>query len=157
MNELLASLTHASAREFPKNFVWGVATAAAQIEGGAWEDGKGASVWDTFCRLPGRVHNGDNLDVACDHYYRYEEDFALMADLGVKNYRMSIAWLRPAFWSRPRELRDPAAHTKAERSLVQQSIKQKPPGLVFARQSMSTLSAQRRGRQRSLGVSSQRA
>lgn len=90
----MALLTQVSPRDFPQNFVWGVATAAAQIEGAAWEDGKGASVWDTFCRLPGRVHNGDNLDVACDHYHRYQEDFALMADLGVKNYRMSIAWPR---------------------------------------------------------------
>ncbi|MEO8614274.1 MAG: GH1 family beta-glucosidase [Luteolibacter sp.] len=79
---------------FPKKFTWGVATAAAQIEGAAFEDGKGWSVWDTFARVPGNVANGDTLDVACDHYHRYENDLALMAELGVKNYRFSIAWPR---------------------------------------------------------------
>jgi beta-glucosidase len=79
---------------FPRNFVWGVATAAPQIEGAAFEDGKGPSIWDTFSRVPGKVLNGDTLDVACDHYHRYKEDAALMAKLGVKNYRLSIAWPR---------------------------------------------------------------
>jgi beta-glucosidase len=79
---------------FPKNFVWGTATAAAQIEGAAFEDGKGESVWDRFCRIPGKVVNGDTLDVACDHYHRYPQDFALMQKLGIKNYRMSVAWPR---------------------------------------------------------------
>jgi len=79
---------------FPPQFVWGVATAAPQIEGGAFEGGKGASVWDHFSRLPGKVHNGDTLDVACDHYHRFGEDFALMRSLGIRNYRLSIAWPR---------------------------------------------------------------
>src|SRR5579883_95957 len=79
---------------FPEGFVWGVATAAPQIEGAAFEDGKGWSNWDVYCRIPGRVANGDTLDVACDHYHRYPEDIALMRRLGVKNYRMSIAWPR---------------------------------------------------------------
>ena len=79
---------------FPPGFTWGVATAAAQIEGAAFTDGKGESIWDRFAREPGRVHGGDTLDVACDHYHRFEEDIALMADLGVKNYRLSIAWPR---------------------------------------------------------------
>ena len=79
---------------FPRNFIWGVATSAPQIEGGAFEDGKRASVWDTFARLPGRIHNGDTLDVACDHYHRYRGDVALMAKFGVKHYRLSIAWPR---------------------------------------------------------------
>ena len=79
---------------FPADFVWGVATAAAQIEGAAFEDGKGESVWDRFARVPGKVHGGDTLDVACDHYHRFREDFALMRDLGVKHYRLSIAWPR---------------------------------------------------------------
>ncbi len=79
---------------FPKDFVWGVATAAPQIEGAAFEDGKGPSIWDTFARKPGKVYNGDTLDVACDHYHRYKDDFALMAKLGVKNYRLSLAWPR---------------------------------------------------------------
>jgi beta-glucosidase len=81
-------------RPFPPNFVWGFAAAAPQIEGAAFEDGKGPSVWDTFARQPGKVHQGDNLDVACDHYHRYAEDLALMASLGAKHYRLSIAWPR---------------------------------------------------------------
>ena len=79
---------------FPKNFVWGVATAAPQIEGAAFEDGKGESIWDRFSRIPGKVLNGDTLDVANDHYHRYPQDFALMRKLGIKNYRLSIAWPR---------------------------------------------------------------
>jgi beta-glucosidase len=79
---------------FPKNFTWGVATAAPQIEGAAFTRGKCESTWDNFARLPGRVHNGDNLDVACDHYNRFDSDFALMAKLGIKNYRLSLAWPR---------------------------------------------------------------
>lgn len=79
---------------FPPGFVWGVATAAAQIEGAAFEGGKGPSGWDDYARQPGRVHNGDNLDVACDHYHRYEGDFALMRSLGIRHYRLSIAWPR---------------------------------------------------------------
>ena len=79
---------------FPKNFVWGVATAAPQIEGAAFEDGKGESIWDRFARIPGKVLNGDTLDVANDHYHLYGQDFALMRKLGIKNYRLSIAWPR---------------------------------------------------------------
>lgn len=79
---------------FPRNFVWGLATAAPQIEGAAFTDGKGASIWDTFARQPGKVKNGDNLDVACDHYHLFKKDFAVMAALGAKNYRLSIAWPR---------------------------------------------------------------
>jgi len=74
--------------------VWGFAAAAPQIEGAAFEDGKGPSVWDTFARVPGKVANGDTLDVACDHYHRYAEDLQLMASLGGRNYRLSIAWPR---------------------------------------------------------------
>jgi len=79
---------------FPREFVWGVAAAAPQIEGAAREDGKGESIWDRFSRVPGKVHNGDTLDDGCDHYHRFDEDFALMARFGVKNYRLSIAWPR---------------------------------------------------------------
>lgn len=79
---------------FPRNFVWGVATAASQIEGAAFADGKGPSIWDTFARVPGKVRNGDTLDGACDHYHRFKDDVALMAKLGVKHYRLSIAWPR---------------------------------------------------------------
>ncbi|MEO7600333.1 MAG: GH1 family beta-glucosidase [Opitutus sp.] len=79
---------------FPDDFVWGVAMAAPQIEGAALHDGKGESVWDRFAITPGKVLNGDRPTVACDHYHRYAEDFALMRDLGVKHYRLSIAWPR---------------------------------------------------------------
>ncbi len=79
---------------FPPRFVWGTATAAAQIEGAAFADGKSESVWDRFARRPGAVHNGDTLDVACDHYHRFDQDFALMARLGIKHYRLSLAWPR---------------------------------------------------------------
>jgi beta-glucosidase len=80
--------------EFPPGFVWGVATAAPQIEGGAYEDGKGPSNWDVWARTPGNIKHGDNLDVSCDHYHRYPQDFRMMADMGIRNYRMSIAWPR---------------------------------------------------------------
>src|ERR1700685_1169555 len=79
---------------FPEKFVWGVATAAAQIEGAAFSDGKGESIWDRFSRVPGKVLHGDTLDVACDHYHRFREDFALMRTLGVQHYRLSISWPR---------------------------------------------------------------
>jgi beta-glucosidase len=79
---------------FPKDFAWGVAAASYQVEGGAYEDGKGLSVWDVFCRKPGAVWNGQTGDVACDHYHRYRDDVALMARLGVRNYRLSICWPR---------------------------------------------------------------
>ena len=79
---------------FPENFVWGVATAAPQIEGAAFLDGKGESIWDRFSRIPGKVRNGDTLDQACDHYHRFGEDLALMRALGIRNYRLSIAWPR---------------------------------------------------------------
>lgn len=79
---------------FPNDFVWGVATAAPQIEGAWLEGGKGLSIWDTFCRRPGAVVAGDTLDQACNHYHRYPEDIELMKTLGVKHYRLSLAWPR---------------------------------------------------------------
>ncbi|MEV0666391.1 GH1 family beta-glucosidase [Actinomadura luteofluorescens] len=79
---------------FPEGFLWGTATAAYQIEGAVTEDGRGPSIWDSFCAEPGRVKNGDTGDVACDHYHRWPEDVALMADLGVNAYRFSVAWPR---------------------------------------------------------------
>ncbi len=78
----------------PDRFVWGVSTAAYQIEGGAQEGGKGPSIWDTFVHEPGRVATGETGDVACDHYHRYREDVDLMAGLGVNAYRFSVAWTR---------------------------------------------------------------
>jgi beta-glucosidase len=79
---------------FPADFAWGVATAAYQIEGAVAEDGRGESVWDTFCRKPGAVRDGQTGDVAVDHYHRWPEDVALMAELGINAYRFSIAWPR---------------------------------------------------------------
>ena len=79
---------------FPDGFVWGSATAAYQIEGAAQEDGRGPSIWDTFSRTPGRVFAGHTGDVACDHYHRYVDDVAMMADLGLASYRYSISWPR---------------------------------------------------------------
>jgi beta-glucosidase len=79
---------------FPEGFVWGAATAAYQVEGAVDADGRGQSIWDTFCRVPGAVAGGDTGDVACDHYHRYAEDLGLLADLGLGAYRFSIAWPR---------------------------------------------------------------
>lgn len=75
-------------------FVWGVATSSFQIEGAANEDGRGPSIWDSFCRVPGKVANGDTGDIACDHYHRYKEDLDLMKWMGVDAYRFSVAWSR---------------------------------------------------------------
>ncbi|MCT9138627.1 GH1 family beta-glucosidase [Streptomyces violarus] len=80
--------------EFPAGFFFGAATASYQIEGAHDEDGRGPSIWDTFCRAPGRVADGATGDVACDHYHRYREDIALLRELGVDSYRFSIAWPR---------------------------------------------------------------
>ena len=79
---------------FSKDFLWGTATASYQIEGGAFEDGRGYTVWDDFCRTPGKVFSMHNGDVACDHYHRYKEDVKMMADMGIQAYRFSIAWSR---------------------------------------------------------------
>lgn len=79
---------------FPKDFIWGAAAASYQIEGAAFEDGRGLSVWDTFSHTEGKTKNGDTGDVACDHYHRFREDVALMKELGLKAYRFSISWPR---------------------------------------------------------------
>jgi beta-glucosidase len=79
---------------FPHGFVFGSATASYQIEGAVHDDGRGASIWDTFSHTPGRVWNGDTGDVADDHYHRLEEDLDLMKSLGLHAYRFSIAWPR---------------------------------------------------------------
>ena len=79
---------------FPVDFVWGVATSAYQIEGAVKEDGRGASIWDNFVRIPGAVLDNSTGEVADDHYHRWKEDVALMKSLDVKAYRFSIAWSR---------------------------------------------------------------
>ena len=82
----------ASRVTFPEGFLWGSATASFQIEGGA--DERGRCIWDDFCRWPGKVLNGDTGDVADDHYHRYADDVAMMAEMGLQTYRFSISWPR---------------------------------------------------------------
>ncbi|WP_294239382.1 GH1 family beta-glucosidase [uncultured Sphingomonas sp.] len=89
-----AAAATASDLSFPKDFLWGCATASYQIEGAVKEDGRGLTNWDVFSHTPGKVANNDTGDVACDSYHRYNEDIALLKNLGVKAYRMSIAWSR---------------------------------------------------------------
>jgi beta-glucosidase len=79
---------------FPASFVWGVATSAYQIEGAAAVDGRGPSIWDTFTHTEGKIIDGTNGDIGCDHYHRYAEDVELIASLNVDSYRFSIAWPR---------------------------------------------------------------
>ena len=74
---------------FRKDFVWGAATAAYQIEGAWNEDGKSPSIWDEFCHRGGKIEDNTSGDIACDHYHRYKEDVKLMAELGLKAYRFS--------------------------------------------------------------------
>lgn len=81
-------------RRFPSDFVWGTATSSYQIEGAVHEAGRGASIWDTFCQRPGAIKDGTDGAVACDHWHRYPADVALMKQLGVGAYRLSIAWPR---------------------------------------------------------------
>ena len=79
---------------FPQGFVWGVAASAYQIEGAADTDGRGPSIWDTFCHTPGKVWHDQHGDVACDHYHRAGEDVQLMRQMGAKAYRLSVSWTR---------------------------------------------------------------
>ena len=81
-------------KTFPKDFVWGTATSSYQIEGAAFEGGKGPSIWDAFSTIPGKTHRGETGAIACDHYHLYKEDIELMKNMGVKAYRFSIAWAR---------------------------------------------------------------
>lgn len=82
------------ASRLPAEFRFGTSTASYQIEGAVSEDGRGPSVWDTFCAEPGRIVDGSSGAVACDHYHRWPEDVALMRSLGAPGYRFSIAWPR---------------------------------------------------------------
>lgn len=80
--------------EFPRDFIWGSATASYQIEGAFNEDGKGESIWDCFSHSPGKIQNNDTGDVACDHYHRYKDDVKLIKEIGLNSYRFSISWPR---------------------------------------------------------------
>lgn len=90
----LAGLSATALASFPADFRWGLATAAYQIEGAAAEGGRGASIWDTFSHTPGLTLHGDTGDTACDHYHRVESDLDLLANLGVRHYRLSVSWSR---------------------------------------------------------------
>jgi beta-glucosidase len=91
----MTTLTSAdSISHFPPGFVWGVATSAFQIEGATSEDGKGPSVWDTFCRVPGVIADASDGRTACDHYHRWQADLDTVAELGVDAYRFSVSWPR---------------------------------------------------------------
>ncbi|MFI1730149.1 GH1 family beta-glucosidase [Streptomyces acidicola] len=79
---------------FPSTFLWGASTSAYQIEGAVREGGRTPSIWDTFSHTPGRTAGGDHGDTAVDHYHRYPEDVALMAELGLDAYRFSVSWSR---------------------------------------------------------------
>ena len=79
---------------YSKKFLWGTATSAGQIEGGALDDGRTPSIWDTFATKPGKIHNGDTPAVACDSYHKFDRDLKNLLDLGVNSYRFSISWSR---------------------------------------------------------------
>jgi len=91
---LQSSPAAAEEASFPADFVWGASTSSYQIEGAVNEDGRGNSIWDTFCRTPGHVKNGDTGDVACDHYHRWREDLDIISRGGFAAYRFSTAWPR---------------------------------------------------------------
>jgi beta-glucosidase len=90
----LVSTPVSTLSQFPTDFVWGVATAAYQIEGAASVGGRGPSIWDTFSHTPGLTRNGDTGDIACDHYHRWESDLDLLSTLEITGYRLSLSWSR---------------------------------------------------------------
>ena len=120
---------------FPKDFIWGAATSSYQIEGAAHVDGRGASIWDTFCKTPGKVAKGDTGDVANDHYNRYPEDIAIMKELGLKGYRFSFAWPR-MFPSGDlvREKRGFAFYDRLIDAILEASIEPLATGIVTGKQ-----------------------
>jgi len=95
---------------FPDGFLWGAATSSYQIEGD--RAGRGDNVWDVFCRVPGAVVNGDDGDVACDHLRLMDDDVRMMADLGLRAYRFSIAW--------PRVMRDGTTSTRSQSGIEEE-------------------------------------
>lgn len=81
-------------KQFPDNFLWGMATASYQVEGAWNEDGKGESIWDRYAHQPGHIKGGDTGDIACDQYHRFLDDIAILKRLNQKSYRFSISWPR---------------------------------------------------------------
>lgn len=79
---------------FKKDFIWGAASAAYQVEGAAFEDGKGLNIWDAFSHEKGKIFDGHNGDTACDQYNRLEEDLGVMEEIGLQSYRFSVSWAR---------------------------------------------------------------
>ncbi len=79
---------------FKKDFIWGGATASYQVEGAAYEDGKGLNIWDIFCKDGGHIYENQTGDAACDQYHRYKEDVQIMKEMGMKAYRFSLSWAR---------------------------------------------------------------
>jgi beta-glucosidase len=113
--------------KFPDGFLWGASTSSYQIEGAAREDGRGTSIWDTFSHLPGRTQGGATGDVACDHYHRWPEDVALLADAGLNAYRFSIAWPRiQPTGSGPAEVRGLDFYDRLVDGLVERGVTPMP-------------------------------
>ena len=94
MSSESGSASNLSTRSFPPGFVWGAATSSYQIEGAVTADGRGESIWDRFCTVPGAIVDGTSGEIACDHYHRWPTDVAFLRDLGLSSYRFSIAWPR---------------------------------------------------------------
>ncbi len=107
-------------RQFPKDFMFGTATAAYQIEGAADEEGRGRSIWDVFSETPGKTHNGDHGKIAIDHYHRFQDDIQLMKELGIQNYRFSFSW--PRLFPQGNEQRNPLGFAFYDR-LIDELIK----------------------------------
>ena len=107
-------------RQFPKDFLWGAATSAYQVEGSPLADGAGPSIWQRFAHTPGMTKDGDTGDIACDHYHRFRDDVALMKSLGLTAYRFSVSWSRvadAAAWAMS-ILPPPPIRLRARRSLA---------------------------------------
>ena len=94
LSDSIAAQSRLTPGTFPPGFLWGMATAAFQVEGAWNEDGKGESIWDRFCHTPGKIKGAATADVACDHYHRYREDIGILKQLNQKSYRFSISWPR---------------------------------------------------------------
>ncbi|HKD73867.1 MAG TPA: family 1 glycosylhydrolase, partial [Ktedonobacterales bacterium] len=94
MTDLYTQLMASVAAKFPSTFLWGGGTSSYQIEGAANEDGRGNSIWDDFAAIPGKTYQGQSGAVAIDHYHRYADDVAVMAEIGITSYRFSVSWPR---------------------------------------------------------------